>query len=78
MQLALVGSNDSLTIEKGEKAEYMDGTDANGWVDATRGRMGNFSSNCYLKKKKQNRKRGRYQLRELSKGERLEVSGERR
>lgn len=52
LQLALVGSNDSLTIAKGEKAEYMDCTDANGWVDATRGRMGNFSSNCYFKKKK--------------------------
>lgn len=52
LQLALVGSSDSFTIEKGEKGEYMDEHNCQQLGRCDSGRMTNFSSNCYLKKLK--------------------------
>ena len=72
LQLALIGSNDSLSLEK---AEYID-MHIQQWDRCDGGRMGNFSSDCYLKCC--NRKQGWYQLREIRKEERWKVSQERR
>lgn len=44
----LVGSNGSLSIEKGEMSEYMDGHRCQQLGKRDGGRMGSFSSECYF------------------------------